>query len=85
MSDWQPIETAPKDGTPFRGRMIEVINLGSVRRAQSIGQLRYLTRKTWWGKTSHAPFYGWCHGRHVENIDLWRPTYWQPLPEPPNE
>lgn len=42
------------------------------------------TRKlrTWWGKTSHVPLYGWCHGRDVENIDLWQPTHWKPRGEP---
>jgi hypothetical protein len=34
-------------------------------------------RITWWGKTSHVPLYGWCHGRG-EDIDLWQPTHWAP-------
>jgi hypothetical protein len=79
---WQSIDTAPKDGTVFRGRMIEVINMMTQCGPRGrLGQKRHLVRKTWWGKTSHVPLYGWCHGR-VENVDLWRPTHWKPLQAP---
>lgn len=63
---WEPIETAPRDGTRFIGR----------------GK-RNRRRRTWFGKASHVPLYGWCWGRDVEDIDLWQPTAWMPLPEPP--
>lgn len=33
---------------------------------------------TWFGKTSHIPLWGWCHGTDPENIDLWQPTHWAP-------
>jgi len=71
-SPWQPIETAPKDGTRFTGRRTSV--------ARYTGKLLYQKRKTWFGKTSHIPLYGWCHGRDPENIDLWQPTHWKPIP-----
>lgn len=71
-SGWRDIATAPKDGTRFIGR-------GAVVDRRT-GKLRhYLKRKTWFGKASHVPLYGWCHGRHVENIDLWQPTHWRAL------
>ncbi len=60
--EWQPIETAPKDGTRFIGWNRE-----------------NRKRKTWHGKVSHVPIYGWCWGRDVEDIDLWNPTHWKPL------
>jgi hypothetical protein len=69
MEDWQPIETAPVDGRQFLA-----VHAGS--RVQRI---------SWHGKTSHIPLYGWCHGDDPEDIDLWRPTHWQPLPEAPSE
>jgi hypothetical protein len=70
---WQPIETAPKDGTRFIGRRSYA--------DRYTGALRYEKRRTWFGKTSHIPLYGWCHGRDVENIDLWQTTHWKPLAE----
>lgn len=65
MNLWQPIETAPKDGTRFIG--------------QGMGEFgeRYLV--TWYGKVSHVSLYGWCHGIDVEDIDLWQPTRWHPI------
>ena len=66
-SAWQPIETAPTDGT----RILAVHENGSD------------IQITWFGKTSHVPLYGWCEGEDAEDIDLWRPTHWQPLPAAP--
>lgn len=64
---WQPIETAPKDGTSFLA-----CHAGS-----GVHQI------TWHGKASHIPLYGWAHGEDVEDVDLWSPTHWMPLPAPP--
>lgn len=70
MSGWQQIETAPKDGTRFIGRRRYIcLRTKKIVREQ---------RVTWYGKTSHVPLYGWCHGRDAEDIDLWEPTYWKP-------
>lgn len=68
---WQPIGTAPKDGTPFMGR--------SSYAEQYTGKLRYHRRITRWGKASHVPLYGWIYGQNAENINLWEPELWQPL------
>lgn len=59
---WQPIETAPRDGT-------RIVATDGWRR-----------RKTWYGKTSHVPLYGWCwmpHPHDFENVDLWEPKRWR--------
>lgn len=72
-SQWQPIETAPKDGTPILGFSDGVMttvfweNNSSPRR---------------WTEG------GWklCVGFHYDSDDgEWWPEYWQPLPEGPNE
>lgn len=75
--DWQPISTAPRDGTPFQGRSTTV--------DRYTGRLKYTKRRTWWGKTSHVPLYGWCWGRDPEDIDLWNPTHWKAPPAPKEE
>lgn len=73
MSGWRLIETAPKDGTRILGRRAYIAPWPA-----STNQ-RYQTRKTFWGKTSHVPLYGWNYGRDVEDLDLWEPTHWKPL------
>jgi len=80
MSDWKPIDTAPKDGTIFMGLAARIGRSGHPLEVG--GKLYYMKRKTWFGKASHIPMYGWCHGR-VEDVDLWHPTQWKPLPKPP--
>ena len=69
-SEWQPIETAPQDGTQIVGRRTYA--------DRYTGKLRYEKRRTRWGKASHVPLYGWTCGRDVEDIDLWKPTHWRP-------
>lgn len=67
-SDWQPIATAPKDGTLIVGRRTIVDAAGK--------KIRYDMHKTFWGKTSHVPLYGWNWGRDPEDLNLWEPTHW---------
>lgn len=79
-TEWMPIETAPKDGVRVIGAEMYIHHWG---RHKPIYRRRM--RVTWWGKTSHVPLYGWCHGR-VEDVDLWQPTQWKLLtPNQPSE
>jgi hypothetical protein len=44
-----------------------------------MGMCDGVLRETWWGKTSHIPWYGWCfmlHARDYENVDMWSPSSW---------
>lgn len=68
MSKWRPIETAPRDGTRILAR--------------KRGASGWCIRRTFWGKTSHVPLYGWNYGRDVEDLDLWNPTQWMPIVDP---
>lgn len=65
--DWKPISSAPIDGSRFLATHIK----------------SGVVCVTWFGKTSHVPLYGWCEGDDPEDIDLWEPTHWMPLPDPP--
>lgn len=67
MTEWRLIDSAPVDGTHFLATHIK----------------SGIVRVTWFGKTSHIPLYGWCEGDDPEDIDLWEPTHWMPLPAPP--
>jgi hypothetical protein len=73
MTDWQPIETAPKDGT-----LILVFVPPS---DYSIGW--YNTEKY---NKNPRPFWGRHNANHSKTVCRSRPpTHWMPLPEPPKE
>lgn len=77
---WQPIETAPKDGTVIQG-WIEVYDADEGRSENPywIPKIRFNT--TEWEHKSDA---GWIS----LNLLSWRerkPTYWMPLPSEPTE
>lgn len=76
MSEWQPIETAPKDGT-----IIDVW-LGD---ADESDQAFYCSEGS-----RRSPNWTWRHGKfrplgglNVTMPVFVRPTHWMPLPEPP--
>lgn len=71
---WLSIESAPRN-CRFIGRISYA--------DRYTGKLRYHKRITWYGKASHIPQYGWCHGR-IEDVDLWNPECWKPLPGRPH-
>ena len=76
MSDetmWQPIETAPKDGTPFLsyGYIPECWGYTCEEKKISISYWAFMT-----GFVSQASYtYG----------EKFVPTHWMPLPEPPKK
>lgn len=76
MTGWQPIETAPKDGTtvicfwPDHGGDSEVGLMGG----PVIGAAR------WMSPSTHLVKH-WCYEGRWTVAD---PTLWQPLPDPPN-
>ena len=64
---WQPIESAPKDGT----EILCLVDGGiypAVYTDDYFGDYRFVG---WWERNNHYPF----------NDDV--PTHWMPLPEPP--
>lgn len=77
MSDWQPIETAPKDGT----KIIVLLNMATV----------WVAHIAWWRNFEEAEedpdLVGWwSYVRHSVTQEMLRghhaPLYWIPLEEP---
>ena len=71
MSEWQPISTAPRDGTPIL----------IARKDETFGWVRGWA--TW---VDVRGISGWLSHGFCEipgNLGLAHPTHWMPLPEPP--
>ena len=68
--DWQPIETAPKDGTHIIAWPLEC-NKGSI----------FL--EAWYKKCDVGGYWLWCDG-YYGITDMLEPTHWLPLPELPD-
>lgn len=77
---WQPIETAPKDGSEVLVTFCE--------NANAIPPV-YFREVGWWGTPSvYAKEKAWCIGLGDSNAgytvyETCIPTHWMPLPEPP--
>lgn len=74
MSEWQPIETAPRDGTWVLGWLGET----EFYRAHP--------NIIAWTKHNHVPIYGWVYSSGSAGdgeVEACEPTHWQPLPPPP--
>ena len=73
MSDWQPIETAPKDGTR--------VDLWAKQwRASDDVFIYHRFADCWWTAGNPNRTAGWV------NINAaWCATHWMPLPSPPED
>jgi hypothetical protein len=79
VSEWQPIETAPKDGT-------DVIVMYMHIETQCVFNAFYASEGHGWEKRD----VGWWSYEHSEVSrillnDFMTPTHWMPLPPPPKE
>ena len=71
MSEWQPIESAPKDGT--------VVFLGWESKE---GEIIHPEERGLWNFVIDE----WCHDGELEDYYvMFHPTHWMPLPEPPTK
>jgi len=83
MSEWQPIETAPRDGTP--------VLLWAVREGwEDRGPCRICgwgDEYGWslYGAAGAEPFAGMPRNNRVQRLDQCQPTHWMPLPAPPDK
>ena len=69
---WQPIDTAPRDGSK-----ILLARIGRNEVGENLG--------IWWACSGfwHSRYENWNDG--IEPSGLAHPTHWQPLPPPPEE
>ena len=71
---WQPIETAPKDGTRI------LVTGGTFRREDEDEKRPAWTAIVWWDSDQRV----WWGGYLAQDVGVWyEPTHWMPLPEPP--
>ena len=78
MSEWQPIETAPKDGTPFfgweepqRGNQWPVVIMWSEYDDEGKDEI------------GEEGFWLYCEELLADVAGEAEPTHWMPLPNPP--
>lgn len=73
--EWQPIETAPKDG---RSLLLGGGNIcvGDDHKGMPVGVLQ--------GEWSNAEKIWWVGTINGKSLHV-KPTHWMPLPEPPSE
>ena len=76
MSEWRPIETAPKDGTWFLATN-KAWSIGSIGSPPSCWMLCRWDGTEWEAGPERITT---LNGKWIED-----PTHWMPLPEPPAE
>lgn len=76
--EWQPIETAPKDGT-------QIIGYGIIRETAYIRDEEHPVG--YWGKEDSGPMVRQTYFKaglwQTNGFGSMRPTHWMPLPNPP--
>jgi hypothetical protein len=73
--EWQPIETAPKDGTE-----VLVWNGGNDGFYTTPGQMGV----AYWGRQGFPERKrAWCASDCCDGVTTYTPTHWMPLPAPP--
>jgi len=74
MNEWQPIETAPKDGSDV---LVYCSDTGEQMTA-------YWDTEAVAACNPSLPLPLWCYARWINNEPIYCiPTHWMPLPEPP--
>lgn len=80
MTEWQPIETAPKVEDVYYLGFDEISALATGRRADGLCLIRWLDEdEDWPDEWEVQPF---CEGLNVIMSET-RVTHWMPLPAPP--
>ena len=75
MTEWQPIETAPKDGT-------RILLAHHQNKYENLPPLIWVIDGQWGANWRTGDDYQ-PHWHHDRKLRLVSPTHWMPLPEPP--
>lgn len=79
--EWQPIETAPKDGTAVIIAVPDRAHTDFIVGEAYFDPEHYGDGDWWWANTD----YGDYHGGPVSEVNYNHPTHWRPLPAPPSQ
>ena len=80
--EWQPIDTAPKDGTKILG--FQPIRKLSNELSGLTANLRFVGEVGWEELDLYSDLRGWPSGWYTSEDHLMcNLTHWMPLPEPP--
>lgn len=77
LTDWQPIETAPK------GKAVILWAVTHINEDGAIGNWKMGTGFVRWDGDANTPADIWWEGYWLASYDI-LPTHWMPLPEPPS-
>lgn len=81
--EWQPIETAPRDGSSFLVHKNTAPGLPSGRADKCWAGNSAVA--AWWAEENGGEGAWICYMSMVQDPELhFEPTHWMPLPEPPN-
>ena len=69
--NWQPIETAPKDGTPV------IVGIAGLK--NSVGEAYW-----WQREDGRGGWQTWDGKNHTRTVYTTLPTHWMPFPSEPN-
>jgi hypothetical protein len=75
---WQPIETAPKDGSPFLTYSADADDLSRSRMYTVITPMLVMSWMHFDNKPRPIDEFG-----EFQDFHLYNPTHWMPLPSPP--
>lgn len=79
MTEWKPIETAPKNGTPFLTFSTDAL---CQARESALGYQSTPVLVMAWMASNKYPYPVDEHG-DWHDFHCYEPTHWAPLPEPP--
>lgn len=83
MTDWQPISTAPKDGTPILCCIVGCVP--TVAWWETFPKPLPYAKRSCWRTNEAGDFEDDVAWEENWRSSFYNPTHWMPLPQPPEE